>query len=48
MIFTNTTLKCDHSAIEMFPYLYTTALENTTEAYSETLYNVNIEVMTWD
>lgn len=47
MIFTNTTLKCDQSVTEMVLYLYTTALENTSEAYSETLNNVKIEVMMW-
>lgn len=47
MIFTNTTLKCDQSVIEMVSYLYTTSLENTTEARSEKLNNANIEVMMW-
>lgn len=46
MIYTNTTLKCDQSVIEMVPY-YTTFLENTTEAYGATLNNVNIEVTMW-
>lgn len=31
--------------IEMGPHVYTTAFENTTEAYSEMLNNVNIEVV---
>lgn len=35
------------SVIETIPYLYTTTLVNTTEAYSEMLSNANIEVMMW-
>lgn len=40
-------LNCDQSVIETIPYLYTTTLGNTTEAYSEMLSNANIEVMMW-